>query len=258
MQKGQNTDMGGTGHVFMTTHWSMVEAAGALSQERDAELGNLLLGRYWKPVYCFLRRKGHSNEDAKDLTQGFFHEIVLGKNLLNKADAAKGRFRSLLLIALNRYVGDVRDKASAQKRMPHGPLVSLDAAEPPIVPVSLSASDAEDTFHYAWVASLLEQVLASVKQQCCEEDKEIHWCVFRDRVLDPIMDGVAPPTLKDIIGRYGIQNEAKASNMIVTVKRRFQNTLQRSVRDSVVSEDSVSEEWEQIRQFFPGMAQDAP
>ncbi|MCH8219245.1 MAG: hypothetical protein IH892_21015, partial [Planctomycetes bacterium] len=114
------------------------------------------------------------------------HEIVLEQNLLKKADAAKGRFRSLLLIALNRYVDDVRDRKSAQKRQPRGSLVSLDEVEMPALPANLSTSAPEDTFHYAWVSSLLEQVLESVKRQCCEEDKQIHWCVFRDRVLDPI------------------------------------------------------------------------
>lgn len=257
MQRDQNTEMGGTDQVFLTTHWSMVEAAGAASQEQSKELINLLLRRYWKPVYCYLRRKGVSNEEAKDLTQGFFHEVVLEQRLLSKADAAKGRFRSLLLIALNRYVGDVRDQASAQKRMPRGGLVSLDAADMPVLPASLTTAAPEDTFNYAWVAGLLEQALESVKCQCDEEDLQIHWCVFQDRVLNPIMEQSHPPTLKEIITRYSISSEAKASNMIVTVKRRFQATLKRLLRDSVESEDFIREEWEQIRRFFPGMAQDS-
>ncbi len=249
--------MGGTGEAFLTTHWSMVKAAASGSEARSQELIDLLLRRYWKPVYCYLRRKGVSNEKAKDLTQGFFHEIVLEQNLLRRADAAKGRFRSLLLIALNRYVGDVRDRESAQKRMPRGRLVSLDVVEMPAIPAGLSTSAPEDTFHYAWVSSLLEQVLETVKRQCCEEDKQIHWHVFLDRVLDPIMERNTPPTLKEIISRYGIPDESKASNMIVTVKRRFQTTLRQYLRDSVSSDDSVKDEWEQIRKFFPKMAQDS-
>jgi len=31
-----------------------------------------MLKTYWKPVYCYLRCKGYDNEQAKDLTQGFF------------------------------------------------------------------------------------------------------------------------------------------------------------------------------------------
>jgi hypothetical protein len=94
--------------------------------------------------------------------------------------------------------------------MPRGKLVSLDVVEMPAVPAGLSTSAPEDTFHYAWVSSLLEQVLETVKRQCCAEDKQTHWSVFLDRVLDPIMERSTPPTLKEIISRYGIPDESKA------------------------------------------------
>ena len=257
MRNDGDTDIGGTGGAFLTTHWSMVKAAASGADTQSRELINLLLQRYWKPIYCYLRRQGVSNEDAKDLTQGFLHEIVLEQNLLKKADAAKGRFRSLLLIALNRYVDDVRDRKSAQKRQPRGSLVSLDEVEMPALPANLANAAPEDTFHYAWVSSLLEQVLESVKRQCCDEDKQIHWCVFRDRVLDPIMERTHPPPLKEIMGRYGITKESKASNMIVTVKRRFQATLRRFLRESVTSDDHVKDECDFVRHFFSKMAQDS-
>lgn len=253
----EDTDIGGTGGAFLTTHWSMVQAAARDTGARDAGLINLLMQRYWKPVYCYLRRNGIANEEAKDLTQGFFHEIVLEQHLLKKADAAKGRFRSLLLIALKRYVDDVRAKESAQKRMPRGGFVSLDADETPELPARLATSAPENTFHHAWVAALLEQVLEDVKQQCSAEDKQIHWCVFRDRVLNPIMERDTPPSLREITARYDLSDESKASNMIVTVKRRFQVTFKRHLRKSVVSDDSVKEEWTQISRFFSNIAQDS-
>ena len=134
MENNGDTHIGGTGGAFLTIHWSIVQAADRDTEARDAGLINLLMQRYWKPVYCYLRRNGVANEEAKDLTQGFFHEIVLEQHLLKKADAAKGRFRSLLLIALTRYVDDVRANESAQKRMPRDGFVSLDADETPDLP----------------------------------------------------------------------------------------------------------------------------
>ncbi len=91
--------MGGTGGVFLTTHWSLIEDSKS-DDDRSRALIGLLLDRYWKPVYFYLRRKGHNNEEAKDLTQGFFHEIVLNRGLIQRADKAKGRFRSFILHAL--------------------------------------------------------------------------------------------------------------------------------------------------------------
>ena len=256
MRDNGYTEMGGTGQAFLTTHWSLVEGAGSSDQERSQAVISLLLPRYWKPVYCYLRRKGYHNEEAKDLTQGFFHEVVLEHRLIEKADATKGRFRTLLLVALDRYLGDVRDHQSAQKRRPKGTLVSLAAAEPPDVPASITGSAAESTFHYAWVSALLEQVFEEVERACHHDDKTVHWCVFRDRVLNPIMDRSKPLVLNEIVSKYGLPDEGKASNMIVTVKRRLQVVLRQRLRESVTSDEQVASEWEQMRRFFPKIAQD--
>jgi RNA polymerase sigma-70 factor (ECF subfamily) len=257
MGRGDYTDMGGTGEAFLTTHWSLIEGAGSSDQVGNQALIGLLLQRYWKPVYCYLRRKGCNNEEAKDLTQGFFHEVVLEHHLLEKADPAKGRFRTLLLVALDRYVRDARDRENAQKRRPKGRLVSLDVAEPPEVPESIAGSDPESTFHYAWVSALLEQVFEEVERSCHRDGRTLHWCVFRERVLDPIMDRSTPPPIREIVAKYGIQGEAQASNMVVTVKRRFAAALRRRLRESVTSEELLEGEFEQIRQFFPKIAQDS-
>lgn len=92
MRPHDYTDMGGTGEVFLTTHWSLIEDIKS-KEDRNEALISLLLERYWKPVYCYLRQKGHNNEQAKDLTQDFFHEVVLNRNLLGRAEQCKGRFR---------------------------------------------------------------------------------------------------------------------------------------------------------------------
>ncbi len=81
MKHDEMTDMGGTGEAFLTTHWSVIENIGSSDEDRSRALIGSLLSKYWKPVYCYLRRKGHDNEQAKDLTQAFFHEVVLGRNL---------------------------------------------------------------------------------------------------------------------------------------------------------------------------------
>ena len=251
------TDMGGTGQAFLTTHWSLVEGVASTDEEKSQALISLLLQRYWKPVYCYLRRKGYRNEEAKDLTQGFFHEVVLEHHLIERADATKGRFRTLLLVALDRYLGDVRDRENAQKRKPKGKLIPLDVADPPEVPTSIAESDPQNTFHYAWISTLLEQVFEEVERACHHDDKTIHWCIFRDRVLNPILDRGKPPALSEIVSRYDLRDESKASNMIVTVKRRLQTALRQRLRESVTSDEEVASEWEQMRRFFPKIAQDS-
>jgi len=209
-----------------------------------------------KPVYCYLRRKGYDNEQAKDFTQGFFHEVVLNRNLTGRAEQCKGRFRSFILHALNQYVIDQEREESAKKRTA-GNRVSLDIADPPVMPQTICESEPDDSFNYAWKTALLDRVLSQVHARCCEQDMEIHWKVFHDKVVEPILEGVETPSLKEICARHAVEDEVKASNMIVTVKRRFQSALREHVRNTVTSGSRVDDELKEILRLFPKRAQDS-
>jgi len=250
------TEMGGVGQAFLTTHWSLIEAAGADAEDPDRALIGLLIERYWRPVYCYLRRKGYDNEQAKDLTQGFFHEMVLGHKLIEKADAAKGRFRFLLLIALNRYLINMHNAEAAHKRIPKEKLVPLDFVGSSDLPEPLITSSPEESFNYAWVSGLLDRALEEVEAKCHEDGLSAHWQIFHDRVLEPILNREAPPSLPELCEKYGVATPAAASNMIVTVKRRFQNTWRRYLRDSSLSEEGAQEELLELQRHFPEIAQD--
>jgi len=62
--------------VFATTHWSVVVRAGDSGSPEAASAMERLCRSYWYPVYVFVRRKGHSHEDASDLTQAFFAKFL--------------------------------------------------------------------------------------------------------------------------------------------------------------------------------------
>lgn len=249
MNRKDWTDIGGAGESFLTTHWSLIDGIGR-EEDEDRALIGLLLERYWKPVYCYLRRKGYDNERAKDLTQGFFHEIVLGRHLAARAERSKGRFRAFLLHALNQYLVDEWRKESALRRIPREKLVSLEIAEPAILGATPRGLDAEESFTYAWKADLLDRVLAEVKDSYVKRGMEAHWYVFRDRLARPILENGAVPSLTDLCAKYGVANEITASNMLKTVKRRFQTTLRKQVRQTLVSGELVEEEMQEIFRFF--------
>lgn len=243
------TEMGGLRETFLTTHWSLVDEV-RKKGDRDRALIGLLLERYWKPVYCYLRRKGYSNEQAKDLTQGFFHEVVLNRRLVERADPAKGSFRSLLLHALRQYVIDERRRETARKQIPREKLVSLDMASPPELPEAPHPLDPEESFNYAWKADLLERVLAEVKESCVSRGMETHWRLFQDRVLQPVLRDCRPASLTEMCSQHGIENEARASHMLDTVKRRFHNVLKKHVRLTVLTGEAVEEELGEITKFL--------
>jgi RNA polymerase sigma-70 factor (ECF subfamily) len=250
------TDMGGAGETFLTTHWSLIEDIRlGKDEDPDRALISLLIQRYWKPVYCYLRRKGHGNEQAKDLTQGFFHEVVLNRHLVEKADQSKGRFRSFLLVALNRYVSNVRAKQITRKHIPPHKLVSLEIIDPPAVPRSLSDASPEESYNYVWLSTLLDQVLSALEIQCRQDGLDTHWQVFYDRIVQPALHNTIAPSLAEVCEKYQIKDQKKASNMAITVRKRFQASLRHYLRSTVLSDTYLQEELQEMMQFFAKGAQ---
>jgi RNA polymerase sigma-70 factor (ECF subfamily) len=201
-----------------------------------------LTGRYWKPVYCYLRRKGHDNESAKDLTQGFFGEIVLGRDLAGRADRSRGRFRTFLLTALDRYLLDQHRRQRAAKRASSSEMPPMPLEELPDLPADSRQAQPDQVFNYAWATALLDEVLAKVETDCRCSGQTVHWEVFKARVLTPILENAEPPSLETICARLGIQRQARASNMIVTVKRRFHSAMLETLGQHVDSPSEVEEE----------------
>src|SRR5271165_7233580 len=66
---------------FEKTRWTMVlgavQSRTPCAQKALAEL----CGLYWRPLYAFARRRGHSPEDAQDLVQGFFKHLIGSRGL---------------------------------------------------------------------------------------------------------------------------------------------------------------------------------
>jgi hypothetical protein len=101
--------------AFATTHWSVVLGAGLTDAPQVGEALETLCGTYWYPLYAFVRRKSYPPEDAKDLTQAFF-ERFLAKRYVRDVAKEKGRFRTFLLTAFQRFLCDEFDRSTAAKR----------------------------------------------------------------------------------------------------------------------------------------------
>jgi RNA polymerase sigma factor (sigma-70 family) len=129
-----------------------VKDGGRAAEQAVAEL----CSHYWYPIYAFIRRRGHSHEDAEDLTQGFFATLLADESL-TRAEPERGRLRTFLLTVLQRFLADTHRRASREKRGGHAVHVPLDfhrageryAIEPP------DHRDPETLYHLAWSRELL-------------------------------------------------------------------------------------------------------
>jgi len=232
------------GHAsFETTSWTQILSTRTEHPGRRRAAIGAVAAQYWKPAYAYLRRKGHAHDEAEDLTQGFFADVVVRRELVQNADREKGSFRSFLCTALVRYVANATRNHSAKKRMPAKGLISLEGMETWRIPEAIGAMDRPDrAFMYAWASALLDDVLASVKASCLEAGLDTHWELFRRRIVEPALTGAAAPLLSEICVELHIEGESLASNMCITVKRRFRNALRANVRQFVDGESSVDDE----------------
>jgi RNA polymerase sigma-70 factor (ECF subfamily) len=152
--------------VFATTHWSVVLGAGdASSPEAEAALTRLCKA-YWLPVYAFVRKRGHSPEQAQDLTQGFFANF-LEKQHVTKANRERGRFRSFLMTSVENFLRDEHDRAQAQKRGGGRKVISLDeqGTEARYLQEPTTEMDPAKAFEQRWAATLLNTVLSRLQAE---------------------------------------------------------------------------------------------
>lgn len=118
---------GGSPDVFVTTHWSVVLAAGATDQEKSLGALQKLCETYWGPAYVFVRRKGFSPDDAEELTQGYFASL-LSSDSLKRLGRGKGKFRAFLLASVKNFLANEWDRRKTIKRGGGRSIVSLDQA----------------------------------------------------------------------------------------------------------------------------------
>src|SRR5437879_1365874 len=148
---------------FASTRWSIVYQAADSQTSSEHALAALseLCQIYWRPIYLFLRRQGIAQQDAEDLTQGFFADLIEDRAYA-RADPTKGRFRSFLLGTLKHFVAHARDRDRAQKRGGGAVPVELDEAAISEAEAYASACthwSADGVFEREWAASLARQAL---------------------------------------------------------------------------------------------------
>jgi hypothetical protein len=127
-------------------------------------------------------------------------------------------------------VGKIQRAGRAKRRVPEGGLVSLEHVDWLNVPEPAHCTTPGEVFDYAWASMLLDQVVSHVRRKCCESGNPTDWEVFRERFLLPILNNAEVPSLAQLCEKYGIPKPAKASKMILRVKRLFRGTLRREVR----------------------------
>ena len=174
-----DTDIGGPLHRFPVTNHSAIIRARSDDQSVRRRAFDTILASYWKPAYKYIRLKWQAgNEDAKDLTQGFF-ATAFEKNYFATYDAGKASFQTFLRTCLDAFVANDRKAGQRLKRggdMDHYQLDFLTAEHE----LSSHASDLspEDYFHREWIRGMFAMSVEALRKRCDETDRSVHFQLF--------------------------------------------------------------------------------
>jgi len=232
--------------AFGSTRWTLVlkakgenlTAITKATQVRHDALGKLI-ELYWKPLYFFVRRKGHGVDESKDLVQSFF-ATFLEKDFLKSVDREKGRFRTFLLVALEHFLSNEYDKMRAQKRGGGKRILSLDFddAETGYSRDPAVHETPEKLYLRKWARALTDLAMKMLTDEFAARGKADLFKAIR-------------PHLAGGDDYESLAKELKmtVANLKVTVHRarkRYGAVLREAVRDTVQSDAEVDTELREL------------
>lgn len=218
---------------FVNTNWASLQAAGLGGAHVEVARDEICLN-YRQPLYFYIRRKGHSPEDAEDLIQGFLFQFIFGTDFA-ALTPANGTFRSFLLACLNHYLAKAWREQNAQKRGGGTLQFSLNAAEAE-AQYLLEAGHHETPevlFDRKWAETVLERAWARMQSEFERVDK---LALFRE--LKAVVEGeCADDTQAAIAQRIGMKPEAFRKAL-----ERFRVQYHQEVRATVASDELADQE----------------
>ena len=223
--------------LFATTQWSVVLRAGSAEPEHATALATLCQV-YWRPVYAYIRYRGHDAEAAGDLTQGFF-AALLERRGLEAADRERGRFRDFLLTSVKNFLAHERERDQALKRGGGRTMVHIDQdPEASFAGVLEPATreTPETIFERGWAESLLTQAMLDLAA-----DMERSGSVERFESLRPFLVSDAEPPYADI-ARELKMTEPAVRVALHRMRQRFGMALRERVAQTLEDPSRVEEE----------------
>lgn len=232
---------GQTQQEYETTSWSLI---GALHEQdgpaRERAL-SLLVRRYWPPIYASFRRMGRDREEAAEITQSFFAEVILDRGLFDRADRHRGRMRALLLTAIKRYAVDQHRRRSSRPDQLSFSAAALTGEERFLA--STPADSVEEVFEKRWAVALLGEAVARCEEYFNTTGQQKHWSAFEAVVLRPAAGTVARPSLQDVADELGFASAVHVASVLRLVRKRMRIVLREVVAETALDPEDQHAEY---------------
>jgi RNA polymerase sigma factor (sigma-70 family) len=212
-----DTQIGGPHGHFPSTQLSLLEAA---TDGLSSEALERVMALYWKPVYRFIRLKFRkNNEDAKDLTQGFF-ATALERDFFSRFDPAKASFRTYLRMAVERFAANQHAASNRQKR---GGDIQFEPVEDQAIPTE----SPEQIFEREWQRQLFALALDDLRAHCDASGKQMQLRIFE--AYDLALNEAERPSYAGLAVRHNIP-ETAVTNHLAWARRTLRGLVTERLR----------------------------
>jgi RNA polymerase sigma-70 factor (ECF subfamily) len=231
---------------FATTHWSVVLNAANQGSPQAADALEKLCRTYWYPLYAYLRRRGQSPEDAEDLVQAFFASLLAGESLENVAPE-KGRFRTFLLVSVNKFLANAWRRSATLKRGGGLRFVSLGGAGPEELYQTEASTDLtpERLYERRCAIALLDQAFNRLKEEARAADKAHLFEQLRPFITDK-SDSKDYPA---IAARLGM-TEVAIRVAVHRLRQRYREVLRTEVAQTLSDPSELASELQYLFALF--------
>ena len=233
---------------FRTTSWTEICALTRKDENGRREAMEILVNRYWPPVYAYLRARGQTRNSAAEQTQAFFVEVVFGRDLFRRADRRRGRLRSLLLASLKNYRRD-----QGRRRAVRGSDLTIPLEQLAREDAKLGASTdgrVDLPFERRWAMGVLEEAMRRCEAHFRAGGRAGHWELFEARVLTPAISGNEQTPLAELAGPAGFNSATLAAAAVQVVTRRIHALLREVVAETLEEGADVDAELAEVRRYL--------
>jgi len=212
-------------------------AGAADSPDARAALESLCRN-YWRPLYIYARRRGHTHQDAEDVIQAFFHRL-LEKEALAHASRHRGRFRSFLLASLQNFMANERDRLGTLKRGGAHAHFSLDEADGEKLVLEAEAPDksAEEQYDRAWARTIFHQAMIRLEDEFRGDGKQSQFCALAPFISRPPEAGEYQRVAEKLAIRPGLM-----PTVVSRLRQRFRALVRLGIAETVASPAEIDAE----------------
>jgi RNA polymerase sigma-70 factor (ECF subfamily) len=223
---------------FETTRWSVVVAAGGDDSLAARAALATLCETYWYPLYAYVRRRGTSADDARDLTQGFLASLLERRDF-EHVRQERGRFRAFLLASLQHFLANDAARQRTQKRGGGITVLPLafDEAEGRYRIEPEDSTTPETLYERRWALTVIDRVLVELRREWERSGREAEFDELKSCLL-----GTNPAGGYAAIARRLATSEGAVKTAVHRLRRRFQAALRQDIAETVSDAADVDDE----------------